>query len=297
MAEQHETLPTNDSESAILELARREPELGQAAVAKRLRDEGYEISPSGVRYILQKHDLETTVKRLKALMAESGAGTQMLTDSQRRLLERSSVTAGLRRPRSSSGKQRVEPLERSEIIINAAAELFSSVGYDRTSIRDIASRVGLLPGSIYHHFDSKEELYIAVHREGFRRVLKRAKAAGEGLNDPWERLRRACEVHVHGLVEGSPVDRITGTSLAFVSNEALLARVQPFREEYEQVFRELIKALPLKPGTDRSLLRLSLLGSMNWVYLWYRPGRHSPQELASEMVDMIRNGVGLTSSL
>jgi AcrR family transcriptional regulator len=127
--------------------------------------------------------------------------------------------------------------------------------------------------------------------------LKRARAAGEGLDDPWERLRRACEVHVHGLVEGSPVDRITGTSLAFVSNEALLARVQPFREEYEQVFRELIKALPLKPGTDRSLLRLSLLGSMNWVYLWYRPGRHSPQELASEMVDMIRNGVGLTPSL
>jgi TetR/AcrR family transcriptional regulator, cholesterol catabolism regulator len=296
MAEQHESLPANESESAILQLARHEPELGQAAVARRLKDEGYEISPSGVRYILQKHDLETTVKRLKALMAESGAGDQMLTDSQRRLLERSSVTAGLRRPRSASGKQRVEPLERSEIIINAAAELFSSVGYDRTSIRDIASRVGLLPGSIYHHFESKEELYIAVHREGFRRVLKRAKAAGEGLDDPWERLRRACEVHVHGMIEGSPVDRITGTNLALIGNEAILARVQPFREEYEQVFRELIEGLPLKPGTDRSLLRLSLLGSMNWVYLWYRPGRRSPQQVASEMMDMIRNGVGLPAS-
>ena len=296
MAEQHESLPANESESAILQLARHEPELGQAAVARRLKDDGYEISPSGVRYILQKHDLETTVKRLKALMAESGTGDQMLTDSQRRLLERSSVTAGLRRPRSASDKQRAGPLERSEIIINAAAELFSSVGYDRTSIRDIASRVGLLPGSIYHHFESKEELYIAVHREGFRRVLKRAKAAGEGLADPWERLRRACEVHVHGMIEGSPVDRITGTNLALIGNEAILARVQPFREEYEQVFRELIEALPLKPGIDRSLLRLSLLGSMNWVYLWYRPGRRSPQEVASEMMDMIRNGVGLPAA-
>lgn len=123
------------------------------------------------------------MKRLKALMAESGAGTQMLTDSQRRLLERSSVIAGLRRPRSSSGKQRVEPLERSEII-NAAAELFSSVGYDRTSIRDIASRVGLLPGSIYHHFDSKEELYIAVHRGGFPARIEARQGCRRGSRRP-----------------------------------------------------------------------------------------------------------------
>lgn len=293
MTRQQETppSPTHDSESAILELAQSAPELGQAAVSRRLRDQGYQISPSGVRYIWQKHDLETTVKRLNAVAARSSAGIEALTDSQRSLLERNSVTTRLRRQRASGGKQRVEPLERSEIIINAAAELFSAQGYDRSSIRDIASKVGLLPGSIYHHFPSKEDLYIAVHREGFRRVLKRAKAAGEGLADPWERLRRACEVHVREMVEGSPVDRITGTNLALIGNEALLARVQPFRNEYEQVFRELIDALPLKPEVDRSLLRLFLLGGMNWVYLWYRPGRNTPGEIASRMVDMIRDGV------
>ncbi|RTL38719.1 MAG: TetR/AcrR family transcriptional regulator [Rhodocyclaceae bacterium] len=285
------TATVQDSEAAILELARNEPELGQAAVARRLQEQGYRISPSGVRYIWQKHDLETTVKRLNALAADSAEGVEALTDSQRELLERNSVTARLLHPGGNDGTATDEPLERSEIIINAAAELFSTAGYDRTSIRDIASRVGLLPGSIYHHFPSKEELYIAVHREGFRRVLKRAKAAGQGITDPWERLRRACEVHVHGMTDGSPVDRITGTNLALIGNESLQARIQPFRDEYELVFRELIDALPLRPGVDPSLLRLTLLGSMNWVYLWYRPGQRTPAQIASAMLDMIRDGV------
>lgn len=280
-----------DCETAIIELARSEPELGQAAVARRLNAQGQRISASGVRYIWQKHGLETTVKRLLALARDSGAGIDALSDSQRRLLERGSVSASLRRPDAAGGEQPAEPLERSEIIINAAAELFNSMGYDRTSIRDIASRVGLLPGSIYHHFPSKEDLYIAVHREGFRRVMQRARAAGDGIADPWEKLRRFCEVHVSEMVEGAAVDRITGTNLAQIGHEALLARVQPFREEYEQVFRELLDALPLRPGTDRSLLRLFLLGGMNWVHLWYRKGKHTPREIAQQMVEMIRNGV------
>ena len=58
------TSPQNDTEQAILALAASEPTLGQAAIAERLRDTGVQISPSGVRYILQKHGLETALKRL-----------------------------------------------------------------------------------------------------------------------------------------------------------------------------------------------------------------------------------------
>ena len=59
--------PMTDTEAAILQLAREAPELGQVAVAERLRSEGLRISPSGVRYLWQKHGLETAVKRLHAL--------------------------------------------------------------------------------------------------------------------------------------------------------------------------------------------------------------------------------------
>lgn len=289
-----------DVEHEILALARTEPELGQAAVAERMRVAGLQISASGVRYIWQKHGLETAVKRLQALAEKAGGGMDALTDSQRRLLERGELSARLARGETAhdSGGNREtaidsggEPLERRQLILNAAAELFSEQGYDRSSIRDIARKVGLLPGSVYHYFPSKDELYLAVHREGFQRVLGRVKAAAEKGRDPWDRLRRACQVHVSGIVEGSPVDRITGHSLSFTGNQELLAKIQPYRQDYEEVFRDLINALPVAPGTDRSLLRLFLLGGMNWIYLWYREGGRSPQDIADEMVEMVRRGV------
>lgn len=285
--------PTTETEGEILRIARETPELGQAAVALQLRERGISISPSGVRYIWQRHGLETAVKRLQAVASASPDGFAQLSDTQRALLERGHLTAQLTRaPGVAGATEPDEPLDRRQLILNTAADLFSRNGYDRTSIRDIAREVGLLPGSVYHHFPSKEELYLAVHREGFRRVMHAVAQAIEGIDAPWERLRRACEVHVELIVAGPPVERVTGHNLALVGNHELLDKIQPEREAYEQVFRDLIRALPVAPGTDRTLLRLFLLGGMNWIYLWYREGKRSPREIADGMVEMLRTGVG-----
>jgi AcrR family transcriptional regulator len=281
------------AQAAILRLARDAPQLGQAAIAERLAEHGLHISPSGVRYILQKHGLETAVKRLRALAREDG-GSERLSEQQRRLLARGELAARLAHAAPSGGRDAagdVEPVERRRIILDAAAELFSEQGYDRTSIRDIARKVGLLPGSVYHHFASKDELYLSVHREGFQRVLARVRAAAALGSDPWDSLRRACEVQVTAIAEGSAVDRITGHHLAMTDRHDVFAKIQPYRDEYEDVFRALIAALPLAAGTDRTLLRLFLFGSMNWVSLWYRPGRRTPIEIADTLVGMLREGV------
>ncbi|HSM22357.1 MAG TPA: helix-turn-helix domain-containing protein, partial [Rubrivivax sp.] len=43
-------------------------------------------------------------------------------------------------------------------MLDAAARLFCRQGYDGTSVRDIARAVGMLPGSLYCHFATKEDL-------------------------------------------------------------------------------------------------------------------------------------------
>lgn len=286
-------LPTSPIESEILRMAQESPALGQVAVAQLLRERGLSISPSGVRYIWQRHGLETAVKRLLAVAGATPDGLARLSDSHKALLERGHLSAQLARTPAGTGEgETSEPLDRRQIILNTAADLFSRNGYDRTSIRDIAREVGLLPGSVYHHFPSKEELYLAVHREGFRRVMEAVSRAIDAIADPWERLRRACEVHVELIVAGPPVERVTGHNLALVGNHELLDKIQPEREAYEQIFRDLIRALPVAPGTDRTLLRLFLLGGMNWIYLWYREGKRTPREIADGMVEMLRRGVG-----
>ena len=277
-------------EQAIVQLAHDNPMLGQAAVAERLQQSGLKISASGVRYIWKKHGLETAVKRLQALTAKHEEGLDALKENERRLLERGLVTHQLSQAGLYTELGEDVPLERRQIILNAAAELFSEQGYNRTSMREIASKAGLLPGSVYHHFTSKEELFIAVHKEGFRAVMAKVQAAISKHTDPWESLRSACEMHVNQMFSGTPVDRLTGHSLAFTHNE-LLSLIKPERDAYEKVFKDLIAALPLAPDVDRSLLRLTLLGAMNWVFIWYKEGKRSTIEIADAIVDMIRKGV------
>lgn len=271
-----------------MQIARETPEMGQVAVAGQLRREGYRISPSGVRYIWQKHDLETTVKRLRALASQAQDGEQVLTEKQQQLLARGNLSASL--AEDASGPKD-EPLDRRRVILNVAAELFSERGYAQTSIRDIANHAGLLPGSVYHHFPSKEDLYLEIHREGFRRVMSRVTTAAAQGSDPWDSLRRACQVHVYGMLAGSPVDRITGHSLSLTGHQELFEKVKSDRAAYEKLFRSLVDALPLAPEVDRSLLRLTLLGALNWVVIWYREGRQSPEAIADAMVAMLRTGV------
>ncbi|WP_297364852.1 TetR/AcrR family transcriptional regulator [Thauera sp.] len=285
--------PMPDAETAILRLAREAPELGQVAVAERLRQSGLKISPSGVRYLWQKHGLETAVKRLQALAEQEQDGIEVLSAAQRRLLARGMLTERLVRGEGAEARAlgEQEPTERRRLILDAAARLFAAEGYDRTSIRDIARNVGLLPGSVYHYFASKRELFLAVHREGFEHTLEQVKAAARSSADPWECLRRACEAHVVGIVGGTSVDRLAGSNLAQAQNDELLHEIRPHRAAYEAVFKTLIDALPLREGTDRSLLRLFLLGGMNWTYLWYREGKRTPGEIATAMVEMVRTGV------
>ena len=60
------------------------------------------------------------------------------------------------------------------------------------------------------------------------------------------------------------------------------------RDGYERRFVELVAALPLPVGTDRTLWRLQLLGALNWTPTWYRPGAKSPAAIGRAMVAALK---------
>ncbi len=274
-------------EQAVLRFAHEQPQLGQASVARQLQQSGLQISASGVRYIWKKHNLETIAKRLQALTA--GDTGVALSKNQQDLLDRSQLTRGLQQEGMAAGE--AENGRRS-ILLNTAAELFAEKGFDRTSMRDIASHAGLLPGSVYHHFSSKTALFLTIHQEGFNTIMARVKAAADEGTDPWDSLVQALSVHIDGMVGDSPpVQRLTGHSLAMTDHPELRDQIQPYREAYENIIRRLIDDLPLRQDSDRTLLRLTLLGASNWVFVWYREGGKTTQEIAQGMVNMVRVGV------
>ena len=241
-----------------------------------------QLSPSGVRAIWKRHGLETSYRRLLARKRQTDADEPALTEVQRALLQRAQVT---RRALASAGDgvDSQSDVRRGRLIA-AAARVFSQRGYEGASLREICSDAGILPGSLYYHFRSKEDLFVTVHAEGFRQINAAVDRALEGQSDPWQRLEAACAAHLAELVSGNEVAVVTGTSLFRAARPALQRRLDRERDAYEARFRRLIDALDLGADVDRSLLRLALLGALNWTRIWYRPRKRTPAEIARHLV-------------
>ena len=196
-----------------------------------------------------------------------------------------------RRPKSATLLQQdgfARPDNRRTLLLDEAARLFGARGYDSTSMRDIAAAVGMLPGSLYYHFPSKEDLLVAVYTIGMEQMLEAVQAATAGETDPWRRLEVAAAAHLGTLLDKS------GYAAAVVADwpspaSSVRAELVRQRDRYEATFRDLVADLPLGPHQDRQFLRLALLGALNWTLAWYRPdGDDSPQTIARRLVAQFR---------
>lgn len=177
---------------------------------------------------------------------------------------------------------------RREDILRAAGILMAAKGYDATSMRDISSAVGMLPGSVYYHFLSKEALFVELHSQVVQTMTARVRAALEEVTDPWERLRLSARAHLEGLIQNENLVAIV--SPQFIQDQTEVAKVvTDHRRDYEQIFRDIFAALNLPEGTDVTILRLGLFGSLNWVPVWYEDnGPRKPAEISDHFVSVLK---------
>ena len=178
---------------------------------------------------------------------------------------------------------------RRPLVMEAAARLFATHGFHGTSLRDIAGEVGMLPGSIYCHFASKNDLLVAVYDSGVSRILDRVEQALGSGDGPWDRLERACGAHLEVLLEDSPYAKVVIRVLPGDAPE-VAAELARLRDRYEARFSALVEDLALAPDRDPAQFRLMLLGALNWTQTWYRAGRASPAEIARHYVRLLRDG-------
>jgi AcrR family transcriptional regulator len=176
---------------------------------------------------------------------------------------------------------------RRQQILEAAARHFSSAGYHATSMRDIAADVGVLVGSIYYHFESKDALFIAVHGAAVGMMTEAVKAALADVNAPWDRLDAAAAAHCEALNGDNAFVGVV-TPIFPVTVGAVRDTLAAQRDAYETIFAQLIGELDLAPDIDWHIFRLHILSALNGTKFWYRPGGKTPSEIGRQLVRMLR---------
>jgi TetR/AcrR family transcriptional regulator, cholesterol catabolism regulator len=173
-------------------------------------------------------------------------------------------------------------------LLDAAAKLFCQRGFHATSMRDIAKAVDMLSGSIYYHFNSKQEMLLAVYAEGARRIGELVDAAVARETDPWRRLEAASAAHLNAM-------NITHRDYAQVmirtlpqEADGIGAQLRVIRRDYETRFRRLLDELPLPSDVDRHYLRLMVIGALNWSHVWYKAGGDRPEVVAKAFIQTLR---------
>lgn len=176
-------------------------------------------------------------------------------------------------------------------LLDEAARAFAQRGFAAASVREIVGPVGMLPGSLYCHFATKEALLVAVYKEGVERISAAVDAAVAPLSAPWPRLEAACIAHLSSLLDQTDysqvVIRVRPSDAPAVADELVA-----LRDSYEARWAGLVAALPLMRSVNRGDLRLFLMGALNWSQTWYHDdGASSPERIARRFVGLMKTSL------
>ena len=183
---------------------------------------------------------------------------------------------------------------RRKQVVARAAELFDQTGYHTTNMAELARAVGLEKPTLYHYFSGKDEILFWIHEEFIDLLIAKAEArAALGLS-AGEELRGIMR-DVLGLMHTH-----RGHVRVFFEHqrelsEAHRATIRAKRDHYEQLVEGIV-ARGKGDGEFRNLetrlVTLSIFGTCNWAYQWYRSGgAHTTDELADVFYDLLLNGL------
>lgn len=159
--------------------------------------------------------------------------------------------------------------ERRQQIVDAAAEVFSSAGYRKGSLRDVADKAGLSQAGVLHHFPSKEHLLQAVlsWRDG-----ETAKRMGEPLPEGVDFLRGLVRTAGYNattreLVELHVIVSAEGASADHPLRDYFTGRYAYVLGHTREAFERAAASGQLRPGTDCASAARTLIALMDGLQI------------------------------
>jgi AcrR family transcriptional regulator len=200
-----------------------------------------------------------------------------------------------------AGEKTVMATRREEILVEAA-KVFQEKGYRGTTVQDIAEAVGMLKGSLYYHFDNKEEIFYEIIHDPLNHfVSQMAEVVALDLS-PAEKLRTALRYHLSAFDAHLPgVQVVLRENLDTMDGEnwaAIRTLWKQHRRHWEAILNEGVEQGQFRPDLDVKIVTLGVLGMCNWMHRWYRwDGRLTTAAIADVWAQVILDGISIDGAV
>lgn len=190
-----------------------------------------------------------------------------------------------------------------QAILDAAVRLFSKRGFDGVSMRTIAQEAGVSKSNIYHHFRSKEELYLAIMQTSAARLSELVDTLAEGGGSFEQRLRDFARAHLEHLFGQAMTVRL-------LLREVFTGAEKWQRLLIDRVVGDIVRRLraifekgqaegALRPDIDPGLCAMQILGGdffyfQSWSMLRFIPEVAFAQDrerYCTAMMDVLLGGM------
>ena len=192
-------------------------------------------------------------------------------------------------------RRRMTAHQRRQQIVSEAAGLFDKSSYSSTTMDDIAREIGVAKPTLYHYFQSKDEILQAIHEEFIDLLVTSHEQRTKTGMSPEELLLEAM-TDILQLMETH-----RGHVRVFFEHHRELPpeareRIRQKRDDYEAMVRDQFAA-GIRRGifrqVDVRLATLATFGMCNWAYQWYRSeGELRPRDIARQFWAFMMTGIG-----
>src|SRR3954454_11854924 len=185
---------------------------------------------------------------------------------------------------------------RRDELLGIAAGLFAEKGFKNTTVRDIADAAGILSGSLYHHFDSKESMVDEILRQFLDGLFDRYREIVARRLGPRSTLEAVVIASFEAIDQHNAAVAIYQAEARRLADQPRFAYIGERLTEFRRLWHDVLRA-GIKDGSFRTDLDVELsyrfLRDTVWVGVgWYRPGgKLGIDDIARQSLSIVLDGI------
>lgn len=170
--------------------------------------------------------------------------------------------------------------ERWAAVLAAASRVFGEVGYEKSTLEDVAREVGINRATLYYYVGTKEELLVSLLAEPIATVITRLEKDAARDEPADEKLAAALRGYVKTLDEHPELFIFLSENLRSAMTgpdaEELVSEADRYGQVLAGMIRDGAKAGVFRRDVDPRTAALAILGMFNSMHRWHRGGGRRP---------------------